>query len=155
MVRSAALLCVLLVGATSDLDGAGVVEALADVIGIGRVGLALSEGRSAQQELAAALADNRKPLVGPKGREGLRTATQSAIGADCGGLRFGLGGASFTSKGCGCGADFGGGGHGIVWLVGASLPADRDNLAKRLGLSRTIFNYFSGPSLGLPHNKLL
>jgi hypothetical protein len=37
-------------------------------------------------------------------------------------------------------------------LVGASLPADRDNLAKRLGLSRTIFNYFSGPSLGLPHN---
>jgi hypothetical protein len=44
------------------------------------------------------------------------------------------------------------GGHGIGWFAGASLPADRDNLAQRRVLSRKISNYFHGPISGLPHN---
>lgn len=81
-----------------------------------------------------------------------RPASGDSIGAGCGGFGFCLSGASLSSKSGGGGGDFGSGGHGIVWLVGASLPADDGKIPNRLGLSRNIFNYFSTPPLGLPEN---
>ena len=76
-----------------------------------------------------------------------------AVGA-CGGcLCFGLGGASFASKGGGGGADFGVGGHGLLELGRASLPADVETIPNRLGYARDFSNYFHGPFQGLPLNR--
>lgn len=69
-------------------------------------------------------------------------ASLGSVGAGGGGLGFGLRGASFASKGCGCVADFGVGAHGVFWLVGALSPADVRTIPNRLGYAIKISNYF-------------
>lgn len=81
-----------------------------------------------------------------------RAPSGGSVGAGCGSLGGCFGSSSLASEGGGGGGDIGGVCHGIVWLVGASLPADEGTIPNRLGFARTIFDYFSPPPLGLPEN---
>lgn len=67
-----------------------------------------------------------------------RAAAKFRIAAGGNGLGFAGNFSSLASEGGGGVADFVGSGHGILGLVGASLPADRNKLPNRLGYARKI-----------------
>lgn len=131
------------IGTISDVDDlsaalGSIAAKLATTLEGGCLGLVLApDGKLVR---GATVADD-EPLVG-------RATALGTIGADGCGLSFGLGGAAFTSKGCGGGGDVGGSGHGLVWFGRASLPADVDKIPNRLGYARKSLNYFHGPKSG-------
>ena len=71
-----------------------------------------------------------------------RASALGSVGSHGGGFNFGFGLSAFASKGCGGGCNVGGSGHGLVWLVGALLPADVETIPNRLGYARKSLNYF-------------